>query len=183
MANTWSTPPLTVVQTNSIGWSRTSSAPIPEDSEACAEGAGSFQRVSSGESFDSFQRVPSVCDQCLMTDNMLETSKRTGDRYWNAPGRRGSSSREPIDGADDFDRRPSSTFSRRTSNASTVASPQCCWPSLPAWPALDAAAFGRGKALLGTMEMDPACFSRDDLCHLALEIFQAAGLPEAIRRL
>ncbi|KAJ1464748.1 hypothetical protein T484DRAFT_1867930 [Baffinella frigidus] len=30
------------------------------------------------------------------------------------------------------------------------------------------------------MEMDPACFSRDDLCHLALEIFQAAGLPEEL---
>jgi len=27
------------------------------------------------------------------------------------------------------------------------------------------------------MEMDPVCFSRDDLCHLALEIFEAAGLP------
>jgi hypothetical protein len=45
---------------------------------------------------------------------------------------------------------------------------------------MDLAAFERGKALLGSMEMDPASFSRNVLCHLALEIFQAAGLPEEL---
>jgi hypothetical protein len=50
-------------------------------------------------------------------------------------------------------------------------------PSIPEWPELDPAAFERGKALLGSMDMDPVGFSRDDLCHLALEIFEAAGLP------
>jgi hypothetical protein len=34
--------------------------------------------------------------------------------------------------------------------------------------------------MLGSISMDPACFSRDDLCHLALEIFQEAGLPEVL---
>jgi len=45
---------------------------------------------------------------------------------------------------------------------------------------MDPVAFEKGKALLGGMELDPACFSSDDLCHLALEIFQAAGLPEEL---
>jgi hypothetical protein len=53
-------------------------------------------------------------------------------------------------------------------------------PSLPKWPELDPAAFERGKALLGSMEMDPTRFSRDDLCHLAIEIFEAAGLPDEL---
>ncbi|KAJ1482889.1 hypothetical protein T484DRAFT_3635774 [Baffinella frigidus] len=30
------------------------------------------------------------------------------------------------------------------------------------------------------MELDPTRFSRDDLCHLALEIFEAAGLPDEL---
>jgi len=57
---------------------------------------------------------------------------------------------------------------------------ECRWPTLPEWPEMDLAAFERGKALLGSMEMDPASFSRNVLCHLALEIFQAAGLPEEL---
>ena len=28
--------------------------------------------------------------------------------------------------------------------------------------------------------MDPTRFSRDDLCHLAIEIFEAAGLPDEL---
>ncbi|KAJ1470541.1 hypothetical protein T484DRAFT_1847504, partial [Baffinella frigidus] len=59
-------------------------------------------------------------------------------------------------------------------------------PSLPLrtlsgqWPQLDPAAFERGTALLGSMEMDPTRFSKDDLCHLALKIFEAAGLPKEL---
>jgi len=51
------------------------------------------------------------------------------------------------------------------------------WPSLPEWPALDPGAFARGNALLGSMEMDPAAFSSDTLCHLALEIFEVPPTP------
>jgi hypothetical protein len=45
---------------------------------------------------------------------------------------------------------------------------------------MEPAAFERGKEMLGGFSMDPACFSRDVLCLLALEIFQAAGLPEEL---
>ncbi|KAJ1493173.1 hypothetical protein T484DRAFT_3638267, partial [Baffinella frigidus] len=91
----------------------------------------------------------------------------------------------------DIDRRTSSAFdmqrltsvdngfSPRSSNSSGAVSAGR-WPSLPKWPHLDPVAFRRGKALLGSMEMDPTCFSRDDLCHLALEIFEAAGLPDEL---
>ncbi|KAJ1480619.1 hypothetical protein T484DRAFT_1900840, partial [Baffinella frigidus] len=75
--------------------------------------------------------------------------------------------------------RTASAVERCSSGASTVLS-SGRWPSLPEWPHLDPAEFERGKALLGSMEMDPACFSRDDLCHLALEIFEAAGLPDEL---
>ena len=81
---------------------------------------------------------------------------------------------------------PCFTFIRRQSfeKLERVASDSLpgsdAWPTLPEWPELDSAAFERGKALLGSMEMDPAGFSRDDLCHLALELFQSAGLPEVL---
>ena len=79
----------------------------------------------------------------------------------------------------DFSRRPSFEKLERPRSDSSQGS-ECFWPTLPEWPELDSAAFERGKALLGSMEMDPADFSRDDLCHLALELFQSAGLPEVL---
>jgi len=77
-----------------------------------------------------------------------------------------------------FIRRPSFEKLERVASESSVS--ECFWPTLPEWPELDSAAFERGKALLGSMEMDPADFSRDDLCQLALELFQSAGLPEVL---
>ena len=65
-------------------------------------------------------------------------------------------------------------------SASSACASPCHQPSLPTWPERDPAAFERGKALLGSMEMDPMRFSRDDLCHLAIEIFEAAGLPDEL---
>ena len=113
-----------------------------------------------------FRRLPSVCDQHLMTESMLETSTSTGDRHWKRDSR--SSSQEPSndEGGYDFGHRQSSAFSRLSSEGSTT---------FPEWPELDPVAFMRGQALLGSMELDPSCFSRDDLCHLLLEIFRAAG--------
>ncbi|KAJ1493618.1 hypothetical protein T484DRAFT_1879010, partial [Baffinella frigidus] len=83
---------------------------------------------------------------------------------------------------------PCSEFARRTSSftrdvhrlESDSNHSECRWPYLPDFPHMDPVAFEKGKALLGGMELDPACFSSDDLCHLALEIFQAAGLPEEL---
>jgi len=112
-----------------------------------------------------FRRLPSVCDQHLMTESLLETSTSTGDRHWTRDSR--SSSWEPEEGGNGFAPRPSSVFSRVSSEGSNT--------TLPEWPELDPAAFERGKELLGGMELDPSCYSRDDLCHLALEIFEAAG--------
>jgi len=51
---------------------------------------------------------------------------------------------------------------------------------LPDWPASNRGELERGRALLSTMEMDPTTFSRDDLCHLVLEIFQSVGLPKEL---
>ena len=64
-----------------------------------------------------------------------------------------------------------------SSDDSTATSPCHQWPSLPDWPELDLIdhdGLDRGRELLGSMELDPTRFSRDDLCHLALEIFEAA---------
>ncbi|KAJ1480645.1 hypothetical protein T484DRAFT_1810104, partial [Baffinella frigidus] len=136
-----------------------------------------------------FRRMSSLCHLDL---DLMRPRSRTESMLGNSTSRSGNrrsssvASREPSEGGYNFGRRPSSTFSKSAKDFAdlerlpSAASSQWCWPSLPEWPALDPAAFGRGKALLGSMEMDPACFSRDDLCHLALEIFQQAGLPEEL---
>jgi len=54
---------------------------------------------------------------------------------------------------------------------------------LPEWPAASSdEEISRGRALLGTLSMDPTTFSRDDLCHLLSDIFEMAGLPLELQR-
>ncbi|KAJ1472019.1 hypothetical protein T484DRAFT_1976402 [Baffinella frigidus] len=135
-----------------------------------------------------------------MSSPTMGTSPIPEDQCWSSPTfklkeelRKGMYEEDGIEQCDFF-RRSDSTFdfARLRSTSSSSAEEQELelgprntgspgrWPSLPEWPELDPAAFERGKALLGSMEMDPTCFSRDDLCHLALEIFEATGLPDEL---
>jgi len=51
---------------------------------------------------------------------------------------------------------------------------------LPEWPLQNGPAVKRAIPLLRGMELDPNTLSSDDLCHLLLEIFTAAGLPQEL---
>jgi hypothetical protein len=116
----------------------------------------------------------------------MRTSPILEDQHWSPPSdwrsfKLPAASRERIyeEGGTECDFfRTSCTRTEQRSSSDSM--PPGRWPSLPEWPELDPAAFERGKALLGSMEMDPTCFSRDTLCHLALEIFEARGLPDEL---
>lgn len=51
---------------------------------------------------------------------------------------------------------------------------------LPEWPPQNSPAVKRAIPLLRGMELDPNTLASDDLCHLLLEIFTAAGLPQEL---
>lgn len=52
--------------------------------------------------------------------------------------------------------------------------------TLPLWPSCDRTELDRGSRLLEMTELDPPEFTSDELCHLALEIFVRAGLPDKL---
>jgi hypothetical protein len=51
---------------------------------------------------------------------------------------------------------------------------------LTEWPAVDDDAFASSKKHLLTFDLDPTTLPSDVLCHLAMEMFLSAGLPEGV---
>ena len=139
------------------------------------------------------QRSPQMCPLSPQRSPMHDRSPRSWERRSSSVTPRDlevprTTSNDSGQGGSEtcggFLRRPASfsTELNRLDSAeeSDSGNDECRWPTLPDWPERDTAAFERGKALIGSMEMDPLSFSCNVLCHLALEIFQTAGLPEEL---
>ena len=53
-------------------------------------------------------------------------------------------------------------------------------PALASWPRRDDENYKRGTALISSVKLDALTFTADDLCHLALHLFQSLHLPSRL---